>query len=556
MQSLPDQRVPMSDGVALRADVYLPEGAAPFPVILIRTPYNRRSPRAQKKAGVYTAHGFAVVIQDVRGTGESLSPEPFYPWKTEGADGQETLRWVAGQPFCNGRVGTHGGSYLATNQWLAAPAAPDCLKCMVTYVGPHSFQHGYFHGGVHHLCITLSYSLLMAGAVSAATGGWPAMHKRFWHLPLCDADLVDGKHNPFFQDMLLKPAHDPYWRTFDSLAAPAQIKAPVLQQCGWFDFYTLPSLRAWDILRKAGGSAAVRNGSKLLAGAWAHDRVGSRCRDLDFGPNVCLDLYAHEIRWFQHWLMDRPTGIDTEPPLRLFTMGANIWQDFADWPAPDAEERPLYLHSNGHANTLHGDGALAWEKAGSEPSDTYRYDPLQPVPTLGGNHSCDYAGIPAGPMNQTAVEERPDVLVYSTPVLEQPVEIAGPIRVRLYAVSSARDTDFTAKLVDVQPDGRPINLSEGILRASCRESVFAPSRITPGKAYEYQIELVDLSHVFQPGHRIRLEISSSNFPKYARNLNTGEDNHTTSATVVAEQTILHDAQHPSALLLWVRRKSG
>jgi len=545
----------MRDGVHLATDVYLPDGAGPFPTILIRTPYNRTGARMQRKGGFYSSHGFAVVIQDVRGTGASPGKEAFYPWMAERDDGQDTLRWVARQGFCNGKVGTHGGSYLATNQWLAAPDAPECLKCMVAYVGPHSLYHGFYWGGAHYLAITLTYSLVMAGAVDFSGGleeGWKEMHKRFWHLPLSDADLVEGKHNPMFQDMILRSTYGDYWRMFDSLAEPSRIKVPVLQLCGWFDAYPMQSIRAWEIMRRKAGSKEARSGSKILVGAWSHDRAGSRCRDLDFGPNVCIDLYDYEIRWFKYWLMGIDNGIAAESPLRLFTMGADRWQDFSDWPPPGSEERRLYLHSGGKASSLDGDGLLSWEKPRDESPDKYLYDPMNPVPTVGGNHSCDYARIPAGPMDQREVEKRQDVLVYSSEVLEEPVEIAGPVRVELHAASTARDTDFTAKLVDVQPDGRAINLSEGIVRARGRDSIYERKPIEPGKVYEYTIHLVDLSHVFLHGHRIRLEISSSNFPKYSRNLNTGADSHTTKEVAVAEQTIFHDTRRPSALVVWVR----
>jgi len=549
------QMVSLPDGMRLATDVYLPEGAGPWPAILMRTPYLRRSDRYQKKAGIYTAHGFAVVVQDVRGTGESVSPEAFYPWKAEREDGQAVLRWLAGRPFCNGRVGTHGGSYLAIDQWLAAPDAPDCLECMVIYAGAPSVYECFYNGGVHHLGVTLPYALLMSGGVDFSRGraeGWKEMHKRLWHLPLCDADLVDGQHRPFFQDMIRTPADDPYWRALDGLADPARVKVPVLQLDGWFDLYPTQSLRAWETLRREAGSQEAREGSRILIGAWSHDRAGSRCGALDFGLNVCLDLYWYEIRFFQHWLMDIDTGLDQEPPVRLFTMGANTWQDFPAWPPPDAELRPLYLHSGGHANTRGGDGVLAWAQPQQELADQYRYDPLDPAPTVGGNHSYDFAMIPAGPMDHDAVEDRSDVLVYTSPVLEGPMEIAGPVQLRLFAASNARDTDFMATLVDVQPDGRPLNISEGAVRASCRETVLQPTLIEPGRVYEYTIQLVDLSHVFLPGHRIRLEVSSSNFPKYSRNLNTGEDSHTTSRTQVAEQAVFHTSRYPSALMLWLR----
>ncbi len=553
------ESVAMRDGMELATDIYLPEGDGPFPTIVIRTPYNRCSARAQKKPGVYTASGFAVVIQDVRGTGASATEAPFYPWLHELEDGPDTLRWVEKQPFCNGRIGTHGGSYLCVDQWLAAPDAPESLQCMVTYAGPTGLAGSGWHGGAWHggaplTGLYLMYALLMQGAIDWSVG-WEAAHRKLWHLPLSDADLVDGKHNRFFQDLLRTPPMDAHWQRFNVLAAPAKIRVPVLQLDGWFDMYPADCLRGWEALRRGAGTLSAREHAKVLIGAWAHDRDGlSRCRDLDFGPNNNYDLYCHEVRWFRRWLMDEPNGADTDPALRLFTMGINTWQDFADWPAPDAEPRLLYLHSDGSANTRDGDGALGWDRPGEgEPADRFRYDPSDPVPTTGGNHSMDYSDIPAGPMDQREVETRADVLVYTSEALAAAVEIAGPVSMRLHAASSAPDTDFTAKLVDVYPDGRALCMSEGILRASCRELTATPSLIQPGATYEYVIPMVDLSHVFLPGHRIRVEVSSSNFPKYPRNLNTGRDNLTTAETAVAEQTIFHDPERPSALELWVRR---
>jgi len=429
---------------------------------------------------------------------------------------------------------------------------------MVTYAGPPCLSTGSWHGGAWHGGAPLTglfqmYALLMQGAIDWSLG-WEAAHKKLWHLPLCDGDLVDGKHNQFFQDLLRRPPMDAHWQRFNVLANPEKIRVPVLQLDGWFDMYAADCLRGWEILRREAGTPSAREHAKVLIGAWSHDRESlPRCRDLDFGPNNVYDLYYHEVRWFRRWLMDEDNGADTDPALRVFTMGINTWQDFAEWPAPDAEQRPLFLHSRGNANTRSGDGVLDWEKPGEgEAADRFRYDPHNPVPTTGGNHSMDYSDIPAGPTDQSALEDRPDVLVYTSEVLTQALELAGPVNMRLHAASSATDTDFTAKLVDVHPDGRAICMSDGILRASCRELQNSPSPIEPGKTYEYTIPMVDLSHVFLPGHRIRLEISSSNFPKYPRNLNTGQDNLTTAETAVAEQTIFHDAEHPSALELWVR----
>ena len=544
----------MRDGQELVADVYLPDAPPPFPVILIRTPYNRKAARSQRKAGLYCSHGFAVVIQEVRGTGESPQHDSFYPWLREGDDGHDTLLWLAAQSFCNGNVGTLGGSYLATAQWLAAPGAPPCLKCMVPYVGPHSFLDGYYHGGAHYLLITLSYGLFMAGAVDFSQGyeqGWKQMHRRYWQLPLSDADLHEGRHNPFFQDMILKPFGDEHWRMTDGLRDPGAVRVPVLELCGWFDAYTAPAFRALNLLRSAGGSADTRTHSRILVGGWGHDRSGSRFGAVEFGPNVCFDLYAYEITWFKHWLMGIPAPLIAEPPVRVFTMGANTWQDFRAWPPEHAERTPYFLHSGGAAGSSSGDGTLSAAAPREEPHDRYRYDPLDPVVTIGGNHSADFAVYPAGPLSQQSVEERTDVLVYTSEPLRRAVETAGPVELQLFAASSAPDTDFTAKLVDVQPDGTPLNITEGIIRARYRESLTEPRPLEPHKVCEYTIGLIDTSHVFLEGHRIRLEVSSSNFPRFSRNLNTGADNHASAQTAIACQLVFHDDAHPSAL--WVYR---
>ena len=546
----------MRDGAGLIADVYLPDPAGSHPVILIRTPYDRTAPRIQRKGGFYASHGFAVVIQDVRGTGASPGKESFYPWLADGSDGPDTMRWVEGQRWCNGRIGTLGGSYLASDQWLAAPDAPDSLRCMVTCVGPYSFRSGYYHGGAHYLYVTLPYALMMAGKLDLAAGRESVLadlNRRFHHLPLCDADLADGRHNPMFQDMLRKPPGDPYWEQMDGLREPRRMRAPVLQMEGWFDAYGLQAFRAHDIVRRKAGTAAAREHSRILVGAWGHDRTGECFGEMDFGPNVGIDLYAYELQWFQHWLMDRETPIVAQPPIRVFTMGVNSWRDFTSWPPEDASETRLYLRSRGHANTRSGDGALDNGKpSGGEPPDQFTYDPLDPVLSMGGNHSADFIGYPAGPLDQSLNEDRKDVLVYTSSILETPLEIAGPVELELYAASTAPDTDFTAKLVDVYPDTTPLCLSEGIVRASRRHDDQESPALEPAAVEKFDIALFDISHRFLPGHRMRLEISSSNFPRFSRNLNTGADSHTTSETRVADQTVHHSEGFPSALRVWFR----
>ena len=548
-------RTAMADGIELVSDIFLPDGEKPFPVILIRTPYDRLKARIRRKGWYFSSHGFAVVIQDVRGTGESPGHDTFVPWYADGEDGRDTLLWLERQSFCNGKIGTHGGSYLATNQWLTAPLAPESLKCMVAYVGPYSFRSGYYHGGAHYLMITLPYALMMDGVIDFAAGGPDAleqMHKRLWTLPLVDADLAGGGHNTMFHDMITKSFSDPYWNRMDGFRDASAIHVPTLQMEGWFDAYSMQAFRARDILKGGAGTDDARNQARILVGAWGHDRSGESFGDMNFGANVNTDLYQYELTWFQHWLMGIDTPIVHQPPVRVFTMGLNTWRDFSEWPPSDAHESSWYLHSLGGANSLSGDGRLSRELPGDESADRFEYDPLDPVPSVGGNHSVDFAGIPAGPFDQREIEARRDVLVYTSEVLECAVEMSGPVALDLWAVSSAPDTDFTAKVVDVFPGGDAFNLCEGIIRAGFRNGGDHSEPIEPGKPYCYRIQLFDTSHCFLPGHRIRVDVSSSNFPRFSRNLNTGANSHTTAETAIASQTILHDDTHPSALLVFER----
>ena len=545
-------KITARDGISLITDVYLPEGAGSFPVILIRTPYDRTGVRMQRKGYIYGLQGFVVVIQDVRDTGASLSGNKFYPWEKDTEDGLDTIKWLEKQDFCNGNIATHGGSYLGINQWLLAAQAPESLKCMCMFGSPYSLFHGFNDGGVPYLSLTLLYALYMSG-VAEKEGGSSNCHERLWHLPVCDADLYEREHDAWFQDTLQNPTYNDYWKKYDALINPENIKVPILNMDGWYDAYPKQTLQAWNCLRENGGSVNSRTKSKVLLGAWGHDRSpGSWFKDVDFGANNCIDLYAYELRWFKYWLKGEDTRIIDEPPLRLFTSGENTWEDFSTWPPNDTVQKKLYIHSNGKANTVSGDGMLSWTIPESEPSDTFTYDPIQPVPTTGGNHSCAFAGIEEGPTDQREVERREDVLVYSSETLKSCVRITGPVILKLYASSTACDTDFTAKLVDVYTDGRAINLSEGIVRARFRESIYEESLIEPEKVYEYEIRMVDISHVFKAGHKLRLEISSSNFPKYARNLNTGKDNNTSADYEKANQCVFHNSKAPSALIMWVR----
>jgi putative CocE/NonD family hydrolase len=318
---------------------------------------------------------------------------------------------------------------------------------------------------------------------------------------------------------------------------------------GWYDNLVHEAWRNFTGLRTQGGSEAARQRTKILIGPWVH-RLGQKGAGwaVDFGTETETDFLDLHVRWYDYWLKGIRNGIDEEPPITIFVMGANKWRQEREWPLARTEWTSYYLGSKGKANSLRGDGTLSTSRPGPIGSvDSYSYDPANPVPTLGGQIST-YAQW-QGPRDRRSVQERNDVLLYTSPPLESDVEVTGPVEVKLYAASSAVDTDFTGTLTEVYPDGKAVHICEGIRRASFRSSLEHPTPIVPGDIYEYTISLWETSNVFKAGNRIRLEISSSNFPRFARNLNTGQSFATTTEMKTAQQTIYHDEQHPSRLVL-------
>jgi hypothetical protein len=301
-------------------------------------------------------------------------------------------------------------------------------------------------------------------------------------------------------------------------------------------------LGAYSALHKAFGL------SRIIVGPWPHS-MSYQFKDVDFGPDSQVPVRALQLAWFDHWLMGKDEPGLAGPPMRLFVMGSNKWKEESEWPPPEARPAIFYLASKGHANTLAGDGALVDKPAEGNARDRFVFDPRDPAPTRGGAICCNPGVLPWGPMDQRPVERRKDVLVYTTKPLESDMETIGPVEVTLYAATSAKDTDFTAKLVDVFPDGNARNLTDGILRLRYRESLEKPELAKPGEVYRISIDAGVTANVFLKGHRIRLEISSSNFPRFDRNPNTGGRTADETKPVAAQQTVYHDRRHPSELLL-------
>jgi len=549
----------MRDGTILRADVFRPKAEGKFSVLLERTPYDKRQSAG---FGLKAAtRGYVVVIQDVRG--RYSSDGEWYPFKNESNDGYDTIEWAAALPYSNGKIGMFGGSYVGATQMLAAITHPPHLAGICPVVTASNYHDGWtYQGGAFEQWFNESWTSGLAQDTlnRAVEKNTNALHG-VWALPLTSYPLfeVPGSSQqadltrtlaPYFFDWLAHPNYDEYWKRWSIEEHYSDINIPVLTIAAWYDIFLGGSLRNYIGIKAHGGSESARKAQRLLVTIGGHAGSGRKIGDVDFGPAAEQDEEDSVVLlWYDHLFKNANNEFSNGKPVKIFVMGANHWRDEEDWPLPRARETKYFLHSSGKANSIRGDGSLSLTAPRSESSDHYVYDPVDPAPTIGGPLCCDSKHLKPGPRDQRPVEGRDDVLVYSTPPLAQDLEVTGPVRLDLYASSSAVDTDFTAKLVDVAPDGFAQNLTEGIVRARYRDSQEQPTFLNPGQTYKLGIDVWATSNVFRKGHRLRLELSSSNFPRFDRNLNTGEDSATARKPVSATNTIYHDAEHPSALIL-------
>jgi putative CocE/NonD family hydrolase len=368
------------------------------------------------------------------------------------------------------------------------------------------------------------------------------------HLPLNTMQQLVGRHARFYDDWLANPDYNGYWKPLNVEEMFDKIAIPVHTYGGWFDIFSQGTLRGYVGVSQKGANERARRGSNIVIGPWGHGS-SRKTGDIDFGPTAHVDQQLLEVRWYDYWLKGIDNGLATEPPVKLFVIGRNEWVLEKEYPLARTQYRPMYFTSAGRANTDKGDGRLSWDKpGGSSATDTFQYDPADPVPSTGGNNCC---GTPtaAGPREQRPIESRQDVLIYTSDVLQDEIEVTGPVKVVLYAATDAVDTDFVAKLVDVYPDGTSYNMAEGAVRARYRESLSAPTLLKPGEVYRYEIDLVGTSVAFLKGHRIRVHVTSSHFPQFDRNPNTGAPFGKSKEIKVARQTIYHDAERPSHVVL-------
>jgi putative CocE/NonD family hydrolase len=549
--------VRMRDGVTLRANVYRPSEGR-HPVLLTRTPYGKDFPNAAQPLDPPQAarRGYAVVVQDVRG--RFASEGEWRPFVNEACDGVDSIAWAAGLPYSDGRVGLFGGSYVGFTQWAAAVEAPEALRAITpTFTWADPLEGLVFRGGAFELGLGATWTLLgglntvarrnaanpqqSALAAAALVREFDALSRTgYASLPL--RDFAPLRRHGLYEELreaFERPMDRAAASEVDFAARRERATAPAFLVGGWYDVFLGGTLDNYAALRKRGVPA------KLLIGPWAHIQHGIRIGEVAFGfasqaafIDLRADLGSLLVRWFDRWVKGEENGVDREPPVMIFVMGANRWRAETEWPPARMLQASYFLR---------GDGLLTLERPGAELPDEYDYDPRDPVPTRGGA-TLLAPEYPSGAFDQRPIEARPDVVSFTTAPLERDLDLIGPVRLHLIAASTATDTDFVARLVDVHPDGYAQNLTDGIVRARYRDPDH-PALVEPGRAYEYVIDLWATANRFLAGHRIRVDVTSSSFPRWDRNPNTGAPFGADAEMRPARQSIFHDAEHPSRIVL-------
>jgi putative CocE/NonD family hydrolase len=543
----------MRDGVTLRADIYRPKAEGRYPVLLVRTPYDKTGTMGFGLKAA--ARGYVMIAQDVRGRFESEGE--WYTFKYESQDGYDTVEWAAALPYSNGKVGMFGGSYVGATQFLAALAKPPHLAGICPNVTASNYHDGWtYQGGAFEQWFNESWSSGLAENTMRRRA-----EKKFDALsgtrvlplisyPVLEPPSAEGIA-PYFKDWLAHPNFDEYWKQLSIEDHYAQIQVPVFNLGAWYDIFLGGTLKNYARLKTEAGTDAARRGQRLFVylGGHAGGTEARKIGAVDFGPKAPFDIDELMLRWYDWLLKGEANGVEKEKTVKIFVMGKNEWREEDDWPLARAKNTKYFLHSAGAANGLSGSGILSIVAPGEEQPDQYVYDPSDAAPTIGGPLCCGAIPTGIGPEDQRPAEARSDVQVYTTPAFAKDTEVTGPVSLDLYVSSSAVDTDFTGMLVDVWPNGFAQNLTSGILRMRYRNSQEKPELANPGETYHITVDLWATSNVFLAGHKLRLEVSSSDFPRFDRNLNTGEVQARATRMVKATNVIYHDKAHPSAVVL-------
>ena len=563
-------RVPMRDGVELAADIWLPSGVDRAPILLTRTPYSRTIMSQMTPPTDLVAAGFGVIIQDCRGRFDSDGEWTYV--HSEVDDGYDTVEWAAAQPWSNGRVGMFGGSYMGVTQWTAAIKRPPHLVAIAPECCSADYWVASFDsGGAFRLSLRIGWTASVVASMAATWGiDDPKLRELLKATTALRAAVIAAEPNAveaarlnaksLMEDVYkMRPLRgnplwhgratwldeifdherrdDSNWRRINPSSHYDAIDLPALHIGGWYDIFLEGTLATYMGMRRQAPTERARENQRLIIGPWAHwTPMTSVVGDVDFGPDAVLNVNRERINWFNRWLGECPS--QDPAPVRLFVMGANVWRDEQEWPLARTQYTPWHLREGGRL----GPDAPTEREA----PDHFTYDPRDPVPTFGGKLLG--SGEVAGPFDQRPNEDRADVLVYTSAPLERPLELTGPVKLELWAATDVPDTDFTAILIDVHPDGLARNICEGAVRARHTET---PMPLVAGATYRFTIDLVATSIVLPAGHRLRLHVSSSSFPEWEPNPNNGAPlGESSDADVrVAQQTIFHDAARPSRVIL-------
>jgi uncharacterized protein len=549
-------QVAMPDGVKLSAALWRPDiEGVKFPVILVATPYSKLRESFLKDSQFYSKRGYAYVTYDLRGRYDSQGSSYLYGAQ-DGNDLDVMMSWAATQPWSNGKIAMYGGSYHGFIQWEGALKHNPHLAALIPEVSPDDHYDNIYPSGAMQLSNSLALLQNCCGGHTNVPSQVMDWEKWYRHLPLKDLASYAGIQNTnLWNDLLANTQRTPYWPGVGERIAPGklgagkydQVKVPTYNISGWYDQVSQATINNYMGM-VAHGPKELRGSHRLLMGPWTHGGLfKTKQGDITFPAQAAPNGDEFRLRWFDMYMKGIDSGFGNEEPVKIYVMGADRWRGECEWPLERTKYTNYYLHSGGRANSLLGDGDLSTAAPGDEHNDAFVYNPNSPVPTLGGNVNMNPSRV--GAYDQTAIELRSDVLVYTTSPLEEDVEVTGPVIVKLFAATDRTDTDFTGKLIDVDPDGYARILLEGIIRGRFNKSFREQNLLTQHQVTEFYIDLWSTSNLFRKGHRIRIEVSSSNFPKYDRNPNTGHAFGADAEMVPAHQQVFHDRRYPSHVIL-------
>ncbi|WP_417384796.1 CocE/NonD family hydrolase [Gimesia sp.] len=538
--------VPMRDGVLLATDVYRDPSLKQAPVLLMRTPYNKD--RVKKSAERFAAAGYVAVVQDCRGKFQSEGE--FYPYDNEGRDGYDAIEWLGKQPWCNGRIGMWGASYVGATQWLAANERPPGLVTIAPTATFSSFYRNLYLGGAMRLSLITRWASGNSQKPEEATvtDDW---RKTLLHLPMSEIDEQIGWSIPWLEGMLTHPEHDGYWKPTEMSTEMVELKLPMQHIVGYYDFFSRETVGNFSRMQHWSTDLATQQRQQLILGPWDHGSIGrAQVGDVNFGENAVIDKDGENLKWFEQYLKaDAANSPAVAVPVRYFSMGDNVWQEAQTWPPQGFTPTPFYLHSEGSANTGAGNGRLDYcPPVTAEPADSFKADPADPTPACPVTEKRPLIAATWAPVDQRPIEKRNDVLVYTSEPHTEPVTFAGNAEAKLYVSADTPDADWVVKLIDVHPDGFAQNLAVGILRGRFRYSEQKPTALHPGEEYEITVDLGPIAAQIGAGHRLRVDICGAYFPLFDRNPNTGEGPFG-KETKIATENVYHDAVRPSRIIL-------